>query len=308
MENRAKSYLQTSSGQRHPVASSLSKVCTEELNSKNERLARMKKFLKKDTPVANFIERQLSVSQARTTQSNLFMIKQTKASISHVEQSKNGPFSLAALDRLGTIVVSRHENPHPRNSKVLSELNKTSFEKKTIVQNEQKVAMELLDEVLDLGQDSIHQSLLDTSQKVDKGVFRSTFQDLNKGKKELSSTRTGWNMKITDRILSKDASHRRLNTASHLIAPKLEDPKDLMWADLLNTTWELETNSSCQRLPKQESAKASHYQAKAADSSYPPPIIPVRLRDYIGIDTSCIEPVHDWWLRGKFAILLKTTK
>jgi hypothetical protein len=295
IENRAKSYLQSSSGQRQGSNHSVSKVTREEQVAKNERMVRLKQFLKKDAKFSSKVlqeDKQKVLNQPRSTSTNFFMMKQGSLPISQKEESKASPFSLATLDKTHT--TQRYRNHRPNSKQVLVDITHGSVEKHSTGLQADPQAQEIFDEALDVGIDSIHQSYLDLSQSGKKNILRSTLQDLKKLKPAPSSTGNGWRLRTSDKILSDQPYHKRMRTGE----PKKRDPFELLWTDLLDISWEIPF------LKKDAESKDKGLDA----SSYPTPFIPIRLQDYIGAETSLIASEHDWFLPGRFLIVLKTNK
>ena len=295
MENRAKSYLQSSTGPRLTPSSMVSRATIEEQSSKQERLVRLKQFLKKDTQVVTklqLIQQQEVQRKIGQTGTNFFQAKSAGSQNGQRAQSKTSPMSLLSLDK--SEVPQGYGVSLAANRKILSALSLAPSNKTAIVASPSQVMPEILDEVLDVGQDSIHQSLLDSSQQKKKNIMRSTFQDLNRHKSVQNGTGTGWRIKTGDPILGKEANHPR----SSNINVSRPDSFLLQWTSLLDTSWELAPLDCKTEVPMKT----------LEDSSYPAPFVPVRLQDYVGTDVSAIHSEHDWYLRGKFVILLKTSK
>lgn len=258
-------------------------------------MVRLKQFLKKDVKVASKVlqeEKQKIVEQARATSSNFFMMKQGSLPAPNKDQSKAVPTSLLSLNKTQT--TTGYVVPTSATKKVLADMTNTCTDQHSVPFALDSQPKDLLDEVLDQGVDSIHQSLLDSSHPEKRKILRKTMQDLRKGNQFSSSTGQGWRLRVSDKVLSDEIYQKRVKTGE----PRKITPSELVWVDLLNNSWELS--------PQKTELKGNEKPCNSSDD--PTPFIPIRLQEYIGLDTSEISSGHDWFLRGKFFIVLKTTK
>ena len=292
MEKRSRNFIDSSCANRQTRFEASFQTSNEQTAVDRQRILRLKHFIKRDDKISQKVQILNHHESAQQQLKNKFNVQLNRGNSAELSKNQHNRSAMYSLDQLpnNSIYPGLEMGFRATREKFCISKQKSLKEQSVQAQAFQVPLIGSLED-LNIGQVSIHQSIIENQELEKPLTSKRAYGAANNWKSAKTMTGSKWRVKNTDTFLPREYLAK-----VEIPTPTISEAIPLgYWEDLLDASWILNGDEKTAN-EKNDSRGGTFYST----------FTPKRLEQLIENDISHIESVEPNLLKGGFTILLKS--